>query len=239
MKLDILVIVAHPDDAELGCAGSLYIAKKNGYKTGILNLTQGELGTNGTPEIRRQEAEKAAKLLGLDFMEILNLGDGIFRETPEAISQVIRYIRILKPTIIITNARTDRHPDHSRAYSLVKNACFYSGLLKWKTSYNGKEQEPYRPKIILSMIQDYYIKPDFVVDISEVFPKRIEIIKAYFSQFTGRETPISRSDFFQFIEARAREMGRRIFKEFGEGFLFEKVVSNDDLLLLGRIFSYS
>ena len=236
MKLDILAIVAHPDDAEMCCGGSLYIASQNGYNVGILNLTRGELGTNGTPQIRKKEAEKASKLLNLKFMKILDLGDCKFSENEHSITEIITYIRLLKPTIVITNAREDRHPDHGRAHKLVKHSCFYSGLLKWKTIYNGTPLEPFRPKIILSMLQDYYIKPDFVVDITNVFDKKIEIIRSYASQFSGIETPINRRDFFDFIEARSREMGRRIFKEFGEGFLFENILECKDLELLGKVF---
>ena len=238
MKLDILCVVAHPDDAELGCGGALYIASQNGYSVGILNLTRGELGTNGTPEIRRKEAEKASKLLNLKFMEILDLGDGTFLENKDSITEIITYIRLLKPTIVIINARQDRHPDHSRAHRLVKNSCFYSGLLKWETYYNGTFLEPYRPKIILSMLQDYYIKPDFVVDITKVFDKKIEIIKCYASQFSGIETPINRADFFEFVEARAREIGRRIFKEFGEGFLFENIIGCEELEFIAKVFKF-
>ena len=147
------------------------------------------------------------------------------------------YIRLLKPTIVITNAREDRHPDHGKAHRLVKNACFYSGLLKWETKYKEKLLEPHRPKIILSIVQDYYIKPDFVVDISNVFEQKLAIIRCYASQFAGIETPINRPDFFDFIEARSREMGRRIFKKFGEGFLFENVLSCEDLELLSKVFA--
>ncbi len=239
MKLDILVICAHPDDAELGAAGSLFLAKQNGAKTGILNLTRGELGSNGTPEIRKKEAQKAAKMLGLSFLEILDMGDGTFVINKQNLNTVMHYIRKLRPDILITNALKDRHPDHGRAAKLVKQAAFYSGLRRWKT----ENSEAFRPTLVLHMIQDYlYQKPSFVTNITEVYSQRMEIIRVYASQFFKEatenfvETPISREDFQDFLEARSRELGRLIGVTFGEGFVCERPFGSADIKLLSRWF---
>ncbi len=239
-NLDILVICAHPDDAELGAAGSLFLASQKGARTGILNLTRGELGSNGTPEIRRKEAKKAAELIGLQFLEILDLGDGTFEISKQNLDVLIGYLRRLRPQILITNALEDRHPDHSRAARLVKQAAFYSGLRRWKIG--NSSSEAFRPTILLHLIQDFYQRPSFVTDITEVYARRMEIVHSYASQFFKEatedfvETPISRSDFQDFLEARSRELGRLIGVTFGEGFVCERPLGIADMKLLTKWF---
>jgi bacillithiol biosynthesis deacetylase BshB1 len=230
MKLDILAIVAHPDDAELACAGTLLIEKANGKRTGIVDLTQGELGSRGSAELRHKEAALSSEILSLDVRSNVKLADGFFEETEANLKAVIQQIRKYQPEILITNAVTDRHPDHGRGSALVQRAAFLSGLLKVETFDDGEKQEHWRPKAVYHVIQDRYIKPDFVVDITSVYDQKMEAIKAFSSQFfSGKEqsdeetvTPISSPDFIYFLEARAREFGRSINATYAEGFTVER-----------------
>lgn len=224
--IDVLAIVAHPDDAELGAGGLLILAKQAGLSTGIIDLTAGEMGTRGTPEQRRKEATRAAQLLQLDYREIGELPDSRFRIDDSTITYVIRYIRRFQPKLLITNALRDRHPDHGRAAQLVKEAAFYSGLQKWVTYWEDEPQAPWRPLIVLHMIQDYYQEPSIVVDITSVMEEKMKVLQCFESQFYNPnypsdepETPISTESFWAFLYARARELGRRIQAKYGEGFI--------------------
>lgn len=238
-KLDILAIVAHPDDAELGCSGTLIKEIAAGKKVGIVDLTQGELGSRGSAELRKKEADKASKIMGLSARENLEMLDGFFNENLQNLMRVVTAIRKYKPDIIITNAISDRHPDHGRGSELVQRSAFLSGLVKIDTDDKGKWQEPWRPKAVYHMIQDRYIKPSFVVDITDHFEKKIEAIKAFSSQFfTGdsnaqstdkTQTPISTPDFMHFLESRAREFGREINVKYAEGFTVERVAGVNSL----------
>lgn len=225
-ELDILAIVAHPDDAELGAGGFLLLAKRAGFTTGIVDLTSGEMGTRGTPEERRKEASEAAKMLQLDYREVGDLPDARFELNPTTLTYVIRIIRRFRPKILITNALKDRHPDHARAAKLVKNAAFYSGLRKWTTEWEEELQDPWRPQIVFHMIQDYYYEPTFVLDITPVMEEKMKVLQCFQSQFFNPhypkeepETPISTEAFWAFLYARSRELGRRIGVKYGEGFV--------------------
>jgi bacillithiol biosynthesis deacetylase BshB1 len=235
LKLDVLVLPVHPDDAELGCAGTILKHNAMGKKTGIVDLTRGELGTRGTPEIRAQEAQKAAEILGLAVRENLGIPDGFFQNTPEYQLKVVEAIRRYQPEMVITNAYHDRHPDHGRASDLVEAACFLSGLRKVETFDKGQPQEAWRPKLVLHFIQDTYIKPDVVIDITDYMDAKIESIKAYGSQFYNPgwknepATYISNPDFIPGIEARNREFGRNIQVKFAEGFLSRKILGVNSL----------
>lgn len=237
MTLDILAIVAHPDDAELSCAGTLILAVAQGKKVGVVDLTRGELGTRGTPETRADEAKAAAEIMGLSARENVGLPDGFLANTREQQMAIIPYIRKYRPHIVITNAISDRHPDHGKASELVSDACFLSGLRAIETRLaDGVPQKSWRPEAVYHIVQDRYIKPDFVVDIGAQFSKKMEAIRAYKSQFyTGEPqnpeeiTPISTPEFVNFLEARAREMGRLINVEYGEGFTTERPVGVVDL----------
>jgi len=235
LKLDILVLAVHPDDAELGCAGTILKHLALGQKVGIVDLTRGELGTRGSAEIRAQEASAAAEILGLTIRENLGLPDGFFRNDEEHQRKVITAIRKYQPDIVITNAYHDRHPDHGRANELVEAAAFLSGLRKIETELDGQQQVEWRPKLVLHFIQDNYIKPDFVVDITEHWDKKIESIKAYGSQFFNPEwkeehqTYISSEGFYQIIEGRAREFGKAIQAKFAEGFTSRKTLGVENL----------
>src|ERR1700748_3690830 len=183
LKLDILVLAVHPDDAELGCGGTILKHIALGHKVGIVDLTRGELGTRGSAEIRAQEAAAAAKVLGLSVRENLGLADGFFKNDQEHQLKVIAAIRKYQPEIVITNAYHDRHPDHGRANELVEASAFLAGLRKIETYADGKLQQEWRPAQVLHFIQDNYIKPDILIDVTEFWDKKIESVMAYKSQF--------------------------------------------------------
>jgi len=226
MKIDILVIVAHPDDAELSCGGTIAMQVAAGNKVGVIDLTQGELGSRGTVQTRYQEAEKASQILGLSVRENLGFADGFFVNDQAHQLQVIKKIRQYQPQIVITNAKTDRHPDHAKAGELVETACFLAGLVKIDT-----QQATWRPENIYHVIQSDYIKPDFVVDISDFWETKMQSVLAYQTQFytpnqntDEPQTFISSENFARFLEARAREFGQAIRCKYGEGFTSRKFI---------------
>ncbi|MFM8347042.1 MAG: bacillithiol biosynthesis deacetylase BshB1 [Bacteroidota bacterium] len=228
MKLDLLAIAAHPDDAELGCSGTLAKHISMGHQVGIVDLTQGELGTRGSAEIRMQEAEAAAAVLGLHARENLKLRDGRFQNNEEDQLAVIRAIRKYRPEIVITNAPEDRHPDHGRAARLVADACFYAGLNRIVTNLEGEEQNAWRPKNLFHFVQSQSLAVDFVVDITAYWELKLQSIKAYKSQFYDPnskepETYISTSNFMRLVESRAIEHGHAIGVKYGEGFIRSRV----------------
>jgi bacillithiol biosynthesis deacetylase BshB1 len=237
MKLNILAFGAHPDDVEISCAGTILKHIDLGYSVGIIDLTGGELGTRGNKEIRLQEANKASKLMGISIRENLNMRDGFFKNDEEHQLKIIQKIRQYQPDIILANAPTDRHNDHGRAAQLVKEAAFLSGLIKIESTLDGQAQQAWRPKAVYHYIQDYFLEPTFVVDISPYFHKKIEILKCYSSQFynpnsNDPETPISRKDFFDVIESKARILGRYINAEFAEGFIANRYIGVNDIVAL-------
>ncbi|MES1214335.1 MAG: bacillithiol biosynthesis deacetylase BshB1 [Bacteroidota bacterium] len=242
-KLDILAIGVHPDDVELGCSGTLINEIKLGKKVGIVDLTQGELGTRGTIETRYKEAANAANIIGAESRENLKMRDGFFRNDEEHQLKLIQAIRKYQPEIIIGNILRDRHPDHGRAGHLITDASFLSGLAKIETKdENGKTQQKWRPKYFLQYMQDWYHEPDILVDISDVFDQRMKAIEAYSTQFytsetgsDGPQTYISSPDFLDSIIARARMLGKRIGVKYAEGFISEKKIgirSLDALVLV-------
>lgn len=240
MKVDILAIMAHPDDVELTCAGTMIAHKKMGKSIGIIDLTQGELGTNGTAQIRKEEAANAAEILGLSIRENLCLADGFFHVGEKSIKKIIQVIRKYQPSVIITNAPEDRHPDHGRGSRLVQEAIFLSGLVKIESKDDqGNSQKPWRPELTFLAIQSDYLQPDFVFDVTGFWDQKVEAIKAYKTQFSvndkldNAETFISTPRFMKFLDARAREFGQSIGVEYGEGFIKVrqlKVSSFDNLI---------
>jgi N-acetylglucosamine malate deacetylase 1 len=227
--VDILAIGAHPDDVELACSGTLLKAIQQGQTVALLDLTKGELGSRGNAALRTQEAMNSAKLMGAKSRVQLDFADGFFENTQKELLSVIEQIRYFKPHIILANAPSDRHPDHGRASDLVRRAAFLSGLPKVETQFLGHPQEPFRPKSVYFYIQDRNISADFIVDISETFTQKITCIQQFKSQFFDPEskepeTPISTKAFWDFLEARARDFGRSIQVEYGEGFITEKNV---------------
>ena len=236
MKLDLLFIVAHPDDVELAASGTILKTKAEGKKVGILDLTKGELGTRGTVETRKAEADDAAKILGLDIRENLGIRDGFFKNDEEHQLLVIAAIRKYQPEIVVTNAYYDRHPDHGRACDLVTDSCFLAGLSKIETFEGNNSQKAWRPNLLLHIIQDTFIKPDFVIDISDYIDQKIEAIRAYKTQFyvPGVEldeapTYISNPAFMDVIIGRTREYGKSINVQHAEGFLSKKILGVDSL----------
>lgn len=229
MKLDILAFAAHPDDVELSCAGTLLKHIAEGQTVGIIDLTQGELGSRGSAELRLQEAEKSRQILGVSVRENLGMADGFFAIDKEHKLRILEMVRKYRPQIVLANSIHDRHPDHGRAAQLVSEACFLSGLSKVETTVDGQHQEAWRPSVVYHYIQDRYIRPDVVFDVTPYFETKLASIKAYSSQFydpqsDAPETPISRSDFFEFLRGRAKEFGRPIGVEYAEGFTAERYV---------------
>ncbi|MES2761293.1 MAG: bacillithiol biosynthesis deacetylase BshB1 [Bacteroidota bacterium] len=234
MKLDILAIGIHPDDVELSASGTILKHIALGKTVGILDLTRGELGTRGSAELRTEEANRSAKILGLSVREQLNMADGFFENNEAHQRQIIQVIRKYQPEIVLCNAISDRHPDHGRAAKLTADACFYSGLVKIQTTENGKTQSAWRPKAVYHYIQDHFIEPDFVIDITKHMDKKMESIMAYSSQFFDPkskepETPISSKNFMENVKAKAALFGRAINADYAEGFTVNRYMGVENL----------
>jgi bacillithiol biosynthesis deacetylase BshB1 len=229
LKLDILAFGAHPDDVELGCSGTLLAAIAEGKKVGIIDLTRGELGTRGSAETRKIEAQKAAEVLGVSVRENLQMADGFFQNDEAHQMKVIAAIRKYQPEIILANAFEDRHPDHGRSAKLISDSAFLSGLRKIVTKDGGREQEVWRVNYVFHYIQDRFLQPSFVIDISAHHDKKVEAILCYQTQFFNPnlnepETYISRPEFLEAVKGRAMMLGKRIGVKFAEGFLSEKLI---------------
>jgi bacillithiol biosynthesis deacetylase BshB1 len=238
MKLDILAFGVHPDDVELGCAGTIMAAIDQGKKVGIVDLTRGELGTRGTPATRTQEAAAAAKIMGVDVRENLDMADGFFANDESHQRKIIALIRKYQPDIILANAPEDRHPDHGRSAKLVSDAAFLSGLRKVETIHDGLAQEAWRPAYTFHYIQDRFIQPSFVIDITAYMERKMEAVLAYGTQFTNADTSepqtyISSPQFLETVKARALMLGKRIGVGYAEGYITEKIIgfSNFDAII--------
>ncbi len=236
MKLDILAFAAHPDDIELSCSGTLIRHIEAGKKVGIVDFTQGELGTRGTPELRLTEAENSGEIMGLSARINLGFADGFFKNDLEHQLELIKYIRKFQPEIVFANAIKDRHPDHGRAAQLSVDACFLSGLKKIPTELDGEVQEAWRPKKVFHYIQSTYIEPDFVVDVTDQWEKKTESIQAFESQFhvkesgsLGDQTFISTPEFMQFVTSRARSWGQSVGVKYAEGFTTHQALGFNSL----------
>lgn len=229
MKVDILAFGVHPDDVELGCSGTLIASIAQGKKVAVVDLTRGELGTRGTAETRKTEAANAAKVMGVHARENLNMADGFFQDDEAHIKKVITVIRKYQPEIVLCNAPEDRHPDHGRSSKLVSDAAFFSGLRKIETILNNEAQQEWRPNYVFHYIQDRYLKPDFLFDISHHFEQKIKAILCYTTQFNTTDTNepqtyISNPDFLDVIKARALMFGKRIGIKYAEGYLTTKMI---------------
>ena len=234
MKLDILVFAAHPDDAELCCSGTIASHIDQGKQVGIIELTKGELGTRGTPEIREKEAAESARILGISVRENLEMTDGFIDLSRVNILKAVKAIRKYRPEIILANAIVDRHHDHSRASEFARQAWFMSGLHKIDTLEGSKLLPSWRPRVIYHYIQSTFVKPDFIVDVSDYWDKRMESVKCFKSQFYDPnskepETYISSPMFLQALEGRAIEFGHQIGVKYGEGFTVDRIVGVKDL----------
>ncbi|MEZ5173996.1 MAG: bacillithiol biosynthesis deacetylase BshB1 [Bacteroidia bacterium] len=235
MKLDILAFGAHPDDIELGCGGLLISEMLKGRKTGLVDLTSGELGSRGTVEIRKAEADRAAEIMGAAMRVNLGIPDGRFEINDDNRAKIIHIIRTYRPEIIIANAKYDRHPDHGRASLLVEEAAFLAGLVKWQSK--GIESRAWRPKAVYKYMQFVHFKPDFIYDISHVADRKMEAIKAHASQFYNPdsaepETLIASKEFFNSISARCAEFGLQAGFACGEPFQVIKTPGVKDIFSL-------
>ena len=234
MKLDILAFGAHPDDVELGCAGTILKEISLGKKVGIVDLTRGELGTRGTAETRDQEASAAAAILGVSVRENLQMRDGFFVNDEKHQLEIIKMIRKYQPEIVLCNAIDDRHIDHAKGSKLVSDACFLSGLIKIETELDGEKQLAWRPKVVYHYLQWKNIEPDFVVDITGFNEKKIASILAYRTQFydpesNEPESPISSKNFLESLSYRSRDLGRLTGVEYAEGFTVERYLAVNSL----------
>lgn len=233
-QIDILAIGAHPDDVELSAAGTLLKHRAMGFSTGVIDLTQGELGSRGTKETRKEEAAAAAEILGLSDRVNLKMADGFFEHSEENLRLIVEQIRRFKPSIVLLNAVSDRHPDHGKGSKLASEACFLAGLRRIETTWEGIPQEAHRPKAVYHYIQDRYLKPDFAVDVTDFVEQKLASIKAYKTQFwdpasTEPKTPISGEEFFEFLRGRMAEFGRSIGTRYAEGFTVERLPGVDSL----------
>jgi len=224
MKVDVLAIAAHPDDIELACGGTIAKLVHEGYHVAMAELTQGELGTRGTKDIRAKEATAAAKILGVTIRRNLRIEDGNIELSKKNLLKVVSLIRELRPTILLIPPAVERHPDHVHAHQLCKEAWFYSGLQKMKTNLHDHLQEPFRPDIYFQFMQKFEFVPSFVVDVSEFFETRMEAIRAHSSQFHNpkskeRDTVLSKPDFLEQIRIRALYFGQTIGVRYGEPFV--------------------
>jgi bacillithiol biosynthesis deacetylase BshB1 len=229
-KVDVLAIGAHPDDIELSAGGTIAKMVAAGKKVAFLDLTEGELGSRGSVESRYKEAAKASEILGVSYRENCQLPDGFLTEDKESLLKIIRKIRKFQPEIVLINAPDDRHPDHGLAAKLTSRACFLSGLLKISTSDQGADQEKWRPKSVYHYIQDNYLNPDFVIDITGFEEQKFQAILAYETQFykagmKGPKTPISGEEFIDFLKGRMAQFGRSIQVKSAEGFIATRTLS--------------
>lgn len=234
MKLDILAFGAHPDDVELSCSGTIAKEISLGKKVGIVDLTRGELGTRGSAEIRDVEAANAAKILGVQVRENLNMRDGFFVNDEKHQLEIIKMIRKYKPEIVLCNAIDDRHIDHPKGSRLVSDACFLSGLRRIETQFDNVDQEAWRPKVVYHYIQWKVLEPDFVVDITGFMDIKEQSILAYSSQFYDPnskepESPISTKNFLDSVRYRAQDLGRIVGVESAEGYTVERYLTVNSL----------
>lgn len=239
MNLDVLIFAAHPDDAELSMGGTIAKLANLGHKVGIIDLTKGELGTRGSAETRKLEAENASHILSVAYRDNLGLKDGSIKFSDDYLKKIIVKIRKHKPKLVFAPYFNDRHPDHIGASQLVKEAFFFSGLPKIETEENDGIQIPYRPQKLFYYMQTYEFTPSFIYDISETFETKMKAVLAYNTQFHNPEsrepeTFISQPIFLQFLEARAKYFGFKIGKNYGEAFFCEEEIELDISSLLTR-----
>jgi bacillithiol biosynthesis deacetylase BshB1 len=229
MNIDALFFGAHPDDVELSCGGTLFNITSSGRKAAIIDLTEGELGTRGSVELRSKEAAAGAKILGAEFRTNLQIPDGGITNTPDNRLKIIRLIREYKPKIIFAPYAGDRHPDHIHASELITEAAFYSGLAQIKSELNKKPQDAYRPGKVFYYMQTYTFEPSFITDISGSFETKMKAVNCYSSQFYNPEskepdTFISDKKFIEYIEARAKFYGFYIGVKYGEPFFTKEKI---------------
>lgn len=235
---DCMVIGAHPDDAELCCGGTIAKLSKEGKRVVLVDLTRGEMGTRGNPELREREAIEAGKILGVSERVNLDMRDGFIRNDEESIYKVVSVVRKYRPKMILMHPWFERHPDHENTHYLVRDSLFKCGLRRFETLDKGKPQDVYRTRRIFCYMQAYqFPKPaDFFVDISDVHDVKIEAIRAFSSQVfvEGKyenepRTRLSSPAFMEEIQARARYFGGLNGVKYAEGFLSVEPVILDSL----------
>ena len=237
MEIDILAIFAHPDDVELAVGGTLLKMKSLGYKTGALDVTRGEMGTRGTPEIRHEEANDAAKILKLDVRENLELPDGHVWVTEETRTKLVRVLRRLKPKILLTHQADDPHPDHNHIVQLVRESARLASMQKYDGDFG---QERASAPIVAHNIFSQRVTPSFIVDISDFLDQKTEAIRAHKSQFYNPnsnelETRLTGKNFIAELENRSRYFGSLIGVAAGEPFFVREVLNvADPIELLTR-----
>jgi N-acetylglucosamine malate deacetylase 1 len=233
MKLDLLAIAPHPDDVELTCGGTLLRMADAGYRTGILDLTQGETGTRGTPQIRAREAAGAAKILRVQIRRNAGLPDAQLRVCDEFKVVIAEIIRELQPHTVILPYWKGRHPDHYTAATLGYEACFVAGLKNYHVA-----GEPYRPFKIIYAAAYSNVTPTFAVDITKQYERRRRAILAYLSQFTPSKRVARPKVFLPLDELEdrmslmARHYGRMIGVKYAEGFVVKEVMQVDDVVTM-------
>ena len=229
-NINCLAFSPHPDDAELFCGGLLAKLKKQGHTTAIVDLTRGEMSTNGSPETRDAEAEKAAKILGLDERHNCGIPDGNIEIKIENRKKIVKLIRGMRPEICLVPYWLDRHPDHEAASRLIKRCIFDAGLIKMDTG-----QEIYRPPVTLYYMLHTPFDPSFVVDISDVLEVKHAAIDAYESQLSVKNprtqsTHINRPEFMKGLTTRAAYFGQMVNVPFGEAYYYQGVLKIDNIL---------
>ena len=235
MKIDILAFGAHPDDVELSCGGTIHKSITQGKTVGIVDLTEGELGTRGDVKTRANESNNAADILGVNFRINLKMPDGFIIGSKQNQLKVIELIRKYKPEVVFCNSVDDRHPDHSKASTLVREACYLSGLIKIITKDSkGLVQDSWRPRAVYSYIQWKSLKPDFVVDISSSIDIKMDAVNCYKSQFynpisSEPTTPISTKNFIESVRYRAADLGRLVHVDYAEGFTSNRIIAVDSI----------
>jgi bacillithiol biosynthesis deacetylase BshB1 len=237
MKLDILAFGAHPDDVEISSGATLLKYAKEGKSIGIIDLTEGELGTRGSTEKRYEEAKKASDFLGLKIRENLKMGDGFITHSEENKLKIIECIRKYQPELILANSVHDRHPDHAKGAKIVAEASYLSGLRKIETEVDGIPQEAHRPRMLLHYVQDYYLTPDIILDVSDTGKEKLELVKCFGSQFYNPnseepKTPISGEGFFDYLEGRMLNLGRELGVRYGEAYTIDRTLGVKDLFSL-------
>lgn len=237
MKIDILAIGAHPDDVELSCGGTLIKAVRQGRTVGIVDITEGELGTRGSREIRAVEARNAAEVMGIQYRTNLRIPDGNIEKTPENVLRLVTVIRAVRPEVILIPHSMDRHPDHESSHQLCRKAWFDAGLRRIESAVDGTMQEAFRPRAVYHYMQWHEFTPSFIIDVSDTYDTRVAAMKAHQSQFYDPRsdepgTVLSTPAFLEMVRTRLEYYGDRIGVKYGEAFFSPAPLAVPDIFTL-------
>jgi bacillithiol biosynthesis deacetylase BshB1 len=237
MKIDILAIGAHPDDVELSCGGTLIKAVRQGRRVGIVDVTEGELGTRGSREIRAVEAQNAATTMGIHYRDNLRIPDGNIEKTSGNVLRLVTVIRAVRPDVLLIPHAVDRHPDHESAHQLCRKAWFDAGLRRIPSSLDGVAQEAFRPRAVYHYMQWHEFTPSFIIDVSETYETRVEAMRAYKSQFYDPnsdepDTVLTSPAFLDMVRTRLEYYGDRIGVQYGEAFFSPVPIAVPDVFTL-------